>query len=355
MLKRARHAWTHRHDPIIRPHIGQVIERRLLLSGRIVREGTLAPATATTPRWRNLLNMYRCFVHHKVAGARLLAIFGGSQAEVVSDDGGYFSLEMEMSTPVSGPLWQEVQFRLVDAPGYEGPPVEAHGLVLVHPLRSRFAVISDIDDTVLTSNVTSKFRMLLTVLLSNAHTRMPFAGVGALYRALEKGHGEEHNPVFYVSNGPWNLHDLLVDFFRLNDIPLGPINLRDWGAHLVLARKPTGAHKRMQIQGILNYFPQMPVVLIGDSGEHDPEVFTRIALEFPGRVDTIYIRCVNSSTERRAVMERLGTEARGVGTEFLVVADSEAAAVHAAGRGMIPAQAIEAVRRDKQHDQGART
>jgi phosphatidate phosphatase APP1 len=354
MLNRARRAWTHRHDPIIRPHIGQVIERRLLLSGRVVREGTLTPATVTTARWRNLLNMYRSFVHHKVAGARLLALFGGSQAEVISDDGGYFSLEMDMPAPVAGPLWQEVQFRLLEAPGHAGPPIEAQGLVLVHPLKARFAVISDIDDTVLASNVTSKFRMLLTVLLSNAHTRMPFAGVAALYRALEKGHGGEHNPVFYVSNGPWNLHDLLVDFFRLNEIPLGPINLRDWGTHLVLARKPTGAHKRMQIHRILNYFPRMPVVLIGDSGEHDPEIFTRIALEYPGRVDTIYIRCVDNDVERRAAMERLGTEARGVGTDFLVVADSEAAAVHAAGRGMIPAQAIEAVRRDKQQDQGAR-
>jgi phosphatidate phosphatase APP1 len=90
-----------------------------------------------------------------------------------------------------------------------------------------------------------------------------------------------------VSNGPWNLHDLLVDFFRLNGIPLGPISLRDWGAHLVLARKPAGTHKRMQIARIMAFFPNLPVILIGDSGEHDPEIFTRIAQEFPGRVDTI--------------------------------------------------------------------
>ncbi len=63
MFDRARHALLHRHDPIIRPHIGQVIERRLLLGGRLLREGALSPATATTPRWRNLLNTYHSFIH----------------------------------------------------------------------------------------------------------------------------------------------------------------------------------------------------------------------------------------------------------------------------------------------------
>ncbi|MBA3478408.1 MAG: DUF2183 domain-containing protein [Lautropia sp.] len=348
MFDRARRALLHRHDPIIRPHIGQVIERRLLLGGRLLREGALSPATATTPRWRNLLNTYHSFIHAKVADARLEAEFGDARTEVRTDREGYFSVEMELPAPVAGPLWQEVHFRLLEAPGYVGPPVTAQGLVLVHPLRSRFAVISDVDDTVLTSNVTRRFRMILKVLLSNAHTRLPFAGVGAFYRALEKGHGEEHNPIFYVSNGPWNLHDLLVDFFRLNDIPLGPILLRDWGAHLVLARKPTGTHKRNQISRIMEFFPRVPVVLIGDSGEHDPEIFAAIARDFPGRVDTIYIRCVNDG--RRREVEALGEELRSNGVDFLLVPDSEGAAVHAAGKGLIPAQAIEAVRQDKRID-----
>ena len=32
------------------------------------------------------------------------------------------------------------------------------------------------------------------------------------------------------------------------------------------------------------------VVLIGDSGEHDPEVYAQMRAEFPGRVKAIYIR-----------------------------------------------------------------
>ena len=349
LLARARSIWLHRHEAVIRPHIGQVIERRLLLGGRVLEEGALAPATASTPRWQNLLNTYHSFVHRKLAGVRLLAAFGSARTEVTTDEEGYFSVEMELPAPVAGPLWQEVEFTLLDRrpPQQDAAPVTAKGMVLVHPLKSRFAVISDIDDTVLASNVTSKLRMALKVLFSNAHTRMQFPGVGALYRALERGHGNEHNPIFYVSNGPWNLHDLLVDFFRLNGIPLGPIYLRDWGSHLLLARKPTGSHKRMQIGRIMDFFPEVPVVLIGDSGEHDPEIFLRVVKDFPGRVDTIYIRCVGHAPGRRVELERIGEEARALGADFLAVPDTEAAAVHAAGHGLIPAQAIEEVRQDK--------
>jgi phosphatidate phosphatase APP1 len=330
-----------------------VIERRLLLSGRVLQAGALAPTSPTTPRWQNLLNTWHSFVHTKLAGVRLVATFHGASAEVTTDAEGYFSLEMELPASIAGPLWQEVEFTVADAASRDGTPLTALGQVLVHPLRSRFAVISDIDDTVLASDVTSKLRMILKVLLSNAHTRMPFAGVGALYRALEKGHGEEHNPIFYVSNGPWNLHDLLVDFFRLNEIPLGPIQLRDWGAHLFMAREPTGTHKRIQIARIMDFFPEVAVVLIGDSGEHDPEIFLSVARQFPGRVDTIYIRCVGNDRKRLQAMEAIGDEIRSLGADFLLVRDSEAAAVHAAGRGLIPAQAIESVRLDKRADTGA--
>ena len=352
ILSRARHLWSHRHEAVIRPHIGQVIERRLLLGGRVLVEGALAPSSATTPRWQNLINTWHSFVHRKVAGARLQAVFGSARTEVTTDEEGYFSVELDLPMPVAGPLWQEVEFTLLERHDVTGVdrPVTAIGMVLVHPMKSRFAVISDIDDTVLASDVTSKLRMALKVLFSNAHTRLPFAGVGALYRAFEKGHGNEHNPVFYVSNGPWNLHDLLVEFFRLHDIPLGPIYLRDWGSHLVLARKPTGTHKRAQIGRIMAFFPEVPVLLIGDSGEHDPEIFLAVVKEFPGRVDTVYIRCVGDDRSRREELARIGDEIRAAGADFVAVADSEAAAVHAAGRGLVPAQAIEAVRLDKRQE-----
>lgn len=142
------------------------------------------------------------------------------------------------------------------------------------------------------------------------------------------------------------------NLFNMNQIPLGPIYLRDWGAHLVLARKPPGTHKRLQIARILKFFPHLPVVLIGDSAEHDPEIFAGIAREFPGRIDSIYIRHVRKSRGRDPSMTNLVAELREVGTDFLLVSDSAAAAEHAARKGLIAAQAIDPVRRDARKDAG---
>ena len=71
-------------------------------------------------------------------------------------------------------------------------------------------MISDIDDTIVRTGATSLLMMLRVVLLSNAHTRLPFQGVAAFYGALARGaSGQDSNPLFYVSSSPWNLYDVL--------------------------------------------------------------------------------------------------------------------------------------------------
>ena len=105
------------------------------------------------------------------------------------------------------------------------------GEVLVAPpARRRSASISDLDDTVIQSRVTSFLQAVRTVMLGNARTRLPFPGVAAFYRALERGGdgGDEQNPIFYVSSSPWNIHDLIAEFLDVQGIPTGPIRLRDW-------------------------------------------------------------------------------------------------------------------------------
>ena len=91
-------------------------------------------------------------------------------------------------------------------------------------------VISDLDDTVIETNVTSFLTAAKLTLLGNAKTRKPLEGVAALYSSLHLGAaGRPLNPIFYVSSSPWNLYDLLCEFLQLNEIPKGPIFLGDYG------------------------------------------------------------------------------------------------------------------------------
>ena len=87
--------------------------------------------------------------------------------------------------PFTPPGWHPVSLDLADPPNAR--PVRATARVLTPAPTATFGVVSDMDDTVLQSEVTSFLRAARMVLLENALTRLPFPGVAAFYRALERG------------------------------------------------------------------------------------------------------------------------------------------------------------------------
>ncbi len=220
------------------------------------------------------------------------------------------------------------------------------GKVFVPPASARFVVISDIDDTVMRTGVANKAVMLWRLFVQPARSRIAFPGVAAFYTALHRGaSGAELNPMLYVSRAPWSIYDVLEEFFVLHRIPVGPILfLREWGM-TVQSPLPRRAkdHKLDLIRDMLALYSDLPFILIGDSGQHDPEIYTRVLRENPGRVLAIYIRNVSRDVERRRAIEALAltvVDARG---SLLLAADSLAMAEHAAERGLIAAAALASV------------
>jgi phosphatidate phosphatase APP1 len=217
------------------PYRGYGTHQKLYLQGRVLEERGITPPSETDSWWDNLVNMYKRIQSRQVPHARLSARFQDVAYEVTADEEGMFELWIDARRPVAdNQIWQPVQLELVEplSDQQEGP-VRAMGQVLIPPRSARFGVISDIDDTVIQSDVGSFLQMLGTVLLSNARTRLPLPGVAAFYRALHAGHhSEAKNPMFYVSNGLWNLYDLLEDAFQLNEIPGGPVLLCETGGFI---------------------------------------------------------------------------------------------------------------------------
>jgi phosphatidate phosphatase APP1 len=165
--------------------------------------------------------------------------------------------------------------------------------------------------------------------------------VGAFYKALQRGkEGGSFNPIFYVSSSPWNIYDVLEDFLDVHGVPPGPLFLKDWSP-TVLGKHQD--HKLGVIRRLLDTYPDLPFVLIGDSGEEDPEIYLQTVRERPGRIRAVYIRDV-ASAERDAEVRTLADEARKLGTEMVAVPDTVAAAEHAASIGLVAADTIEAVR-----------
>ncbi len=324
-------------------------KHRLYLKGRVLEDKGETPASVQDTFWKDLLNMYRRLESDEVPGARLQIRYQGREFEVVADEEGYFEAQIETPHPQPpGELWARPQVRLLSPLSHkQSQPVETQGEIYVPPATVRFGVISDIDDTVVRSETTHLLRMARNVFLGNARTRLPFPGVPAFYQALFQGPaGGALNPLFYVSSSPWNLYDLLAQFFQLHQIPVGPVLfLRDWGVTdnelLPVAHRQ---HKVGIIRQLLDFYRELPFILIGDSGQEDPEIYAEMAQQYPGRILAIYIREVSRVQKRLDALRALAQKLAGLGSPLVVAEDTLALAEHAAAQGWITPEALGRVR-----------
>jgi phosphatidate phosphatase APP1 len=339
-----------RRQLMILPYLGFGNAGKLWVKGRVLDEPTFKTQSGDDSRWSNLLALYRRLESDEVPGARVRAHYHGRSYDTVSDQGGYFAFDITAAAPLAGG-WEQVELELPDHPGADGQPTRATAEAMVPAAGARFGVISDIDDTVLWTNVTNKLNMALMLARSNAYTRKPFKGVAAFYRALRQGAtGNEDNPVFYVSSSPWHLFGPLVEFLRLQDIPVGPLLLRELGIREVFKLTSHGNHKLGKIEQIMGFYPGMQFVLIGDSGEQDPEIYTEVLRRHPKSVRVIYIRNVNPDPSRIEALDRLIEEVSASGAQLILAPDSVFAASHAAAEGLIHVDWMASVRSDKKDD-----
>jgi phosphatidate phosphatase APP1 len=327
------------------PYRGHGTREMLYLKGRVLRGAPIPAASARDSAWRNFVNTLRRLESDEVPAARVRARIGDTTADTLTDDEGYFDFELPAITPLEDrEVWRAIELELLDPVGEEGA-ARATGYALVPPPEARFGVISDIDDTVVKTDVTNVLRMARLIFLTNARTRLAFEGVAAFYRALSDGEaGPRTNPVFYVSSSPWSLYELLHEVFEVHGIPEGPLVLRDYGiSREMLFSASHREHKLEAIEHILATHPALRFVLLGDSGQQDPEIYAEVAARHPGRILAVYIRDVTLD-RRDAEVRAIGEALREMGVEVVFSADTLGAALHAAAQGLIDPAALEEIR-----------
>ncbi|MGB3548333.1 MAG: phosphatase domain-containing protein [Saprospiraceae bacterium] len=318
-------------------YIGFGREDYLYLTGRVLRDRGVRRGERDG-LLRNVINNFKRFNSREIPGARLEISWGDQVFERTTDSEGYFHLEQSFAPPIRFPLtdqlWQEAEIRVVSIPEEGDCNLVTHSDVVL-PRTAEYGIISDIDDTIMQTDVTSRLKMkaMLHTILKNAARRGAFDGVTDFYQALRLGpDGEGFNPFFYVSNSPWNLYDLLLDFLHLNHLPRGPVLLRDFGLPSEDIAANYRTHKADMVKRILDTYPDLPFILVGDSGEHDTDIYLEAARNNPERILNIYIRDVQH--ERRAQrIERLIEDVSDINVSL--VGSYEEALVHARERGLV--------------------
>ncbi|MFP4541461.1 MAG: App1 family protein [Opitutales bacterium] len=347
LLWRSLHREQGQASLVLEPYRGCGTPQRVYLMGRVYRQA-LAGAAWNRGLARDLMDLLRLIFRWGVGGVAVEGRLGGSLATDTTDQDGYFRLEFapEAMPPLEGG-WEDVPLVLREHPDRA---VEAVGRVYLAPASTEYVVLSDIDDTVVYTGVAQRVRMLWRLFMAPAESRVAFDGVAALYKGLHAGRtGEAQNPMVYVSRGPWSTYPVISEFFQRHEIPIGPVLfLREWGLTVQspLPRRAT-EHKAELVERMFTLYPDQSFVLLGDSGQHDAQLYADAVRRHPGRVLAVYIRKVAHAASREKGIDALREAAEAEGIGFVLADDSEAIARHAVEAGLIEPAWINAVRGEK--------
>ncbi|MCB2207259.1 MAG: DUF2183 domain-containing protein [Bacteroidetes bacterium] len=340
--------------PRIYPYMGYSNGKEVYLSGSVIEDRGLSKPHVNQSKISNILSMMKRYVGDEFAGLKLRIEYEGNVKEVETNEEGFFSCQFKIEKPTSKEiLWTSASYLLLDKIMADQPEVSTTGDVLMISQNPEFIIVSDVDDTFLVSHSTQFVKKIRLMLFKNAMTRLPFPGVAAFYKALQKGLDERiFNPIFYVSSSERNLYDLLVDFCEFRGIPKGPFLLRNFQTSLLKLLKAGGGnhlHKLESIKALLNFFPDIPFVLIGDSSQRDPEIYMQAVSEFPGRIKIIYIRAVGSK-QKIEKTKNIADEVAKSGVEMLLVKNTEEASKHAIAKGLFNQSYFEQIHKEKLKD-----
>ena len=319
------------------PYLSYGTSYRLYVKGRVLDNPPLEIVKEHS-FLATLKNAFRQFDTHEIAHSKVALKVGAIELTTSADRKGYFLFDAVLPQDIQKLLDAEgwVLFTLI-IPGENNLPLSDvfAGKFLTPEPEADYGVISDIDDTILNTGVTSflKWKVLVNSFFVNPYRRIPLEGAAGLYRKFQLGvDNKEKNPIFYLSNSPWNMYQYLQLFLDHNEFPKGPILLRSFNSILQRVATSEKPHKQKEIINILQTYPQLNFILIGDSGEHDASIYTEIAAQFPNRILCIYLRTVTHEGRMRhvkSIVDNFRT------TPVLMVEKSADAEKHARENGFI--------------------
>ncbi len=170
------------------------------------------------------------------------------------------------------------------------------------PERIELLVISDVDDTILVTQVTSRARMVVNSMFRSVESRQAVEGTPDLYRSISHGAVASGTPHFiYLSSSPAFLSRSLKAFMQQHDFPPGTLILKKSltdGSH--------ENHKLGWLKQIAGMYPGIPMLLFGDSGEKDPAIYTEFVESriYPQEIRAVIIHDLCEETANSETLQQ---------------------------------------------------
>ncbi|WP_411285713.1 App1 family protein [Lapillicoccus sp.] len=268
-------------------HTGYGSQDFVRVLGRVLlsRQHPGPPVSATEGNLRRLRDTpgvqrgWRAFITAGAMNVPVRVVAGRRTAQTFSDRSGY--IDVVIRDPGLEPGWHAVT---IEAEG--GEPVQA--AVRIVDREARLGIVSDIDDTVISTSLPRPFIAAWNTFVRQETTRHLVPGMAPMFRTLIAEHPGA--PTFYLSTGAWNTAPTLTRFLKRHGYPAGPMLMTDWGPTNTGWFRSGQEHKRASLDRLARDFPGIRWVLIGDDGQHDPKIYQDFAEARPELVDAILIR-----------------------------------------------------------------
>jgi phosphatidate phosphatase APP1 len=243
---------------------------RARIWGRVLEDKGHGKARVSESWYRKMRRNLSALESDEIPNARLKLKVLGRSYPLQADREGMFSLELSEGLTVGD---HKVTASLRGKRSYRVEP----GRLLIWPQKPGLLVISDIDDTVLDTGVTSKWKLVKRVLVRSSRDLRSFDHCPALYRAWSR----RGAALVFVSGSPVNLYPQLEHFLSLHRFPAAPLLLKKLGRDPLTEQV---AYKLRQIELALGLLPGYRLILVGDSGEKDPEIYREVTRRHKKRV-----------------------------------------------------------------------
>ena len=236
-------------------------------------------------RTNDLVRGWRSFLTVPVDDAEVRITAAGREHTVRTDRGGYVDARVECDLPVG---WSDVVLAV------EGAQAATAPIRVVDP-SVRFGLLSDIDDTVMVTALPRALLAAWNTFVLNEQARSPVPGMAVLYERIMRANPDA--PFVYLSTGAWNVAPTLTRFLGRHLYPAGPLLLTDWGPTTDRWFRSGQAHKEASLDRLASEFPSIRWLLVGDDGQHDPQIYSDFARRHPDNVAAVAIRTLSPSEQ----------------------------------------------------------
>lgn len=307
--------------------------QEIVLFGHVFKKNAPDRFDLEGKRLRNAYAVLRMFTIKTLPNVPVTLEFGEVKSTTKTLEDGYF----RFSLPYSKPLRSGWHTFTVSA-AVDGAQVEEKG-EFIKPYPGEYGLISDIDDTFLVSHSDNFFKKLYVLLTRNVNKRGIFESVVKHYRLLSAaGRTQENgtNAFFYVSSSEWNLYNFIERFAQVHDLPKAVFKLKSIKTGLgdfLFTGGGSHDHKFYKIKHLLEFYPDLKFVLMGDDSQKDPFIYERIVKIFPSGVKAIYIR--STKNEQKQSVTDVLANIRSMNVETCYFNDSLKAIQHSRNIGLI--------------------